>query len=164
MIHEMKVLKFCRRKEVLIERSGSMKRVYSRGLFVLISLISFSLVSGRVVAQGNYGGDYNATERSPTLPLHQTPPPENSPSSVTVGAPNYYYYYPNMGGYGGSPYYNSPQAGAVFSNVGGQNRRTFWVTTPIPGQVAPWGGGPGMFGPNFFGPGFVPGGNNIFIP
>jgi len=145
-----------------------MKKVFSSGLFVVITLLAFSLTLGRAQAQTyRHGGDveYNVDAKSPTLPLVQHPPPENSPNSVYVGQPNYYYYYPT-GGYGYGSYYNTPQAGAVFSNVGGQNRRTFWVTTPIPGQVAPMGGAPG-FGQGFYGPGFFPSGgngNSVFIP
>src|SRR5262245_24587492 len=104
--------------------------------------------------------EYNATDKSPTLPLVQTPPSDNSPSAVYVGQPNYYYYnYPmSYGGYG--PGYGTvPQVGGIVTNAGGQSRRTFWFNTPIPGQVAP-----ASFVPGFYGPGSFPTGNSVFIP
>lgn len=145
--------------------------------------------SYKTTGQSSGDVEYNATERSPTLPLVQSPPPQNSPNSVVVGAPSYYYYsYPPMGGgygggyYGGGNYYgNTPQAGAAFYNVNGNTGRTFWATTPIPGQFSPYGGGfggPGYgggYGPGYgggygpglggYGTGFLPYGGNIgFTP
>lgn len=112
--------------------------------------------------------EYNATERSPTLPLVQTPPPQNSPNSVYVGQPNYYYYTPTYGGGGygyGSGYGPGygPQVGGIITNTGSQSRRTFWFNTPIPGQVAP---SPSYGGPGYYGPGYFPyaGSNGVFIP
>lgn len=104
--------------------------------------------------------EYNATANSPTLPLQQTPPPQNYPNSVTLGVPSYYYYYyPPVGSYyGGAPYGGASQAGVVFTNTGGRTQRSFWYTTPIPGQVPPPAGG------SFYGSGFYNPGNYLFMP
>ncbi|MFO1518305.1 MAG: hypothetical protein U1F57_01360 [bacterium] len=125
--------------------------------------------------------EYNATEKSPTLPLVQTPPPQNYPNSVSVGVPNYYYYYyPPVanygygGGYGGG--YGSPggyaapsQVGASFYNMapGRSPRGGMFFNTAIPGQVPP----PGAYGGYGYGPGYGPGyyppynnGGTLFVP
>lgn len=113
----------------------------------------------------SYSGDveYNATEKSPTLPLVQTPPPQNYPSSVQVGVPSYYYYYYPTVGYPSTTYVTpTPGAGVSFYNSGGSTRRTFWYNTQIPGQVPP-----PSYGPSFYGSGYFPAYNSggiLYIP
>jgi hypothetical protein len=145
------------------------------GFITGVALLSLSMVSEAKSKRSSYTNsqptgdvEYNATERSPTLPLVQTPPPQNYPNSVVVGAPSYYYYYPQAGYYGGGGYGggggyygNLPvQGGAGFFNVNGNTVKSFWGTAGIPGQVAPYGGGgyggPG-YGPGYGGPGYGPG-------
>jgi len=154
-------------------KEPNMKMKLGFSLIVIALMLSLSLgvqaqtKTYRSTTQGDV--EYNATEKSPTLPLVQTPPPQNSPSGVIVGAPSYYYYYNYPGAYGGGGGYygNTPQAGVGFFNVNGRTTRTFWATTPIPGQVSPLGGGgygPGYGGPGGYGPGYGPGYGGGFYP
>jgi len=142
----------------------------------LALVISFSVGAEAKTKRYHYTGptqagdvEYNATEKSPTLPLVQSAPPQNYTTSVQVGVPSYYYYYPtNYYGMGSGYYGNVPQAGVGFYNVNGRTTRTFWATTPIPGQVAPPGAYNNSFGSGFggYGPGNYPPyiGNTLFVP
>lgn len=149
-----------------------MKAFYTYGVMVLAMFLCVSLTSISAEAQSkkkkytNQGNvEYNATPNSPTLPLVQYPPPQNYPTSVQIGTPNYYYYYPPVYGAGYTsgaynPYGNPYGAGASFYNSGGTTQRTFYYNTPIPGQI-PLGGG-GWGGGGFGGYGGYNGG--LFIP
>ncbi len=113
--------------------------------------------------------DYNATEKSPTLPLQQTPPPQNSPNSIAIGVPSYYYYsvpaYPPPAYYAPTPHssYSSVPGGQVlFYNKNGKNNSSVWYNIPLQGQVPPTNNNPY---PSFYGNGYFPYGNNsVYIP
>ncbi|GEM_PF-6859824 len=134
-----------------------MKSSYTLGFIALAVIISLGLMSNPAQAKRKHSKgyardvEYNATANSPTLPLIQTPPPQNYPTSVQIGTPSYYYYYPPMYGaaYGGgyAPAYGNPNsAGVSFYNAGGATQRTFYYNTQIPGQVSPYGYGGGGYG------------------
>jgi len=145
----------------------------SKIIFLSALIASFMLVNTGHAASKQYQNqdiEYNATPNSPTLPLRQTPPPQNYPTSVQVGTPSYYYYPVGAGygpgGYGGG-YGGGAQVGGYIQNTSGNNQRGFWFNTPIPGQAGPYGGagygpgGYGGYGPGGFGGG---GGNILYVP
>ena len=120
-------------------------------LIIAQSLEAKTSTSSSRGSQGDV--EYNANDNSPTQPLVQTPPPQNSPNSVSVGVPSYYYYYYPQAYvapvYGPGPNYNSGgNAGASFYNVNGTMNRGFYYNNAIPGQVPP------PVNNNYFGPGY----------
>ncbi len=132
----------------------------SKIIFLAVVVAGLFLSDASQAASKQYQNqniEYNATANSPTLPLRQTPPPQNYPTSVQVGTPSYYYY-PVGPGYGGGGYgYGGAQVGGYIQNTSGNNQRGFWFNTPIPGQYGGAGYGPGGYG------GYGPG-NILYVP
>ncbi|GEM_PF-4578960 len=127
---------------------------------IFLSIFCLFYSAGKIMAQGKNTYpppvEYNATSKSPTLPLVQTPPPQDSPNSVTVGVPPYYYYYPVVVGPGyEAPAYYGSQTGAPYPPRNRRTQRSFWNNTNAPGQ-----------GPYYYGapPPYGPGNNYLYLP